>query len=329
MTIKIAQRLLPFFHLPGGLCLIPGSDWQVRVFPAKLKFKSLTSGEKREFSLDIIGPVLDFTAVLNLEKLRVEVFGHTARGYMRYFISMEEEGICLFFDKEKRKELIPVLWKKGKTSFERLSLGMHKQLDWELVSRRRDLKEIFPVWFRLGEITPVTEKTEEGVAALLKESPKLEVVSHFTKLFLAGFKSLLVPRLSDDAYQGIVPVTEVKASPLILLSEGARLIRALFFKEEGNRFYFLSSLAPEFHEGRFVQITTTQGDLINFEWSKKLLKKVEIMPQQTRDVTLHLQHVLKSFRVKHSLRDKGKRHSATEPLLIESGRALYLDRFEK
>ena len=329
MTIKIAQRLFPFFHIPGGLCLIPGSDWQVQVFPAKLKFRSLISGEEREFSLDIIGPVLDFTTSLNLEKLRVEVFGHTARGFMSYFISMEEAGIALFFDKEKRKELIPVIWKKGKTSCERLSLGVHKRLDWELVLRRCDLKEIFPVWFNLGKITPVTEKTEEGVAALLKECPKLDVVAHFTKLFLAGFKSLLVPRLCDDTYQGIVPFAEVKASPLVLLSEGSLFIRSLFFKEDHNVFSFLPFLAPEFHEGRFVQITTAQGDLINFEWSKKLLKKVEILPCQTREVSLHFQHILKSFRVKHSLREKGKRHSVSEPLLLEAKRALYLDRFEK
>jgi hypothetical protein len=328
MQIKIAQRLFPFCHLPGTTCLIPGSDWQVQAFPTKLRFKSLISGEERELDLAVKGPVLDFTIQLNLEKLRVEIFGRAAGGYERYLISMEEKGIMILFEKEKRQELIPVLWQKGRTSHERLSLGSHKKLDWELVSRRLDLKEIFPVWLRLGQITPHVPGAKEGTASLLTECPKLELASHYTKLFLAGFKSLLVPRLDDDAYQGIIASQGSQGCPLILLTKGAELIRTLFFKEEGDLFHFLPCLSPEFHEGRFVDVTTLKGDVICFEWSKKTLAKVIIHPQQTREITCHLQHVLKSFRVKQSIREKGKRHLSQEPLLLEEGKVIYLDRFE-
>ncbi len=329
MKITIAQKLFPCSHLPGTTCLIPGSDWQVQAFPTKLRFQSLVSQEEKELSLNIQGPILDFTVQLNLEKLRVEVFGHAAGGYIRYFISMVESGISIFFEKEKREEILPVSWKQGSPSQERLSLGMHKKLDWELVHRRRDLKEIFPIWLKLGQITPSTPETKEGAASLLAECPKLEVVSHFTKLFLAGFKSLLVPRLVDDDHQGIIPSCEAtQGSPLILLTEGALLIRALFFKEEKDLFYFLPCLPPEFHEGRMVHVTTLKGDIISLEWSKKLLAKVMIHPKETREISFHLQHVLKSFRVKYSLREKGKRHLAKDPLFVEAGKVLYLDRFE-
>ena len=327
MKITIAQRLFPFSHIPGTTGLIPGSEWQIQIFPTIFRFKSLISGEEKVFPLDVQGPVLDFTVLLNLEKLWVEISGHTANGYRHYTVSLDDSGIVITF--EKKKELIPVSWKKGGVSKERLSLGVHKQLDWELVCRRRDLKEIFPVWFRLGQITPQTQMTEEGVASLLTECPKLDVAAHFTKIFLAGFKSLLTPRLIDDAYQGIVSCpTPPKSSPLIVLTEGARLIRALFFKEENDLFSFLPTLSPEFHTGRFVQITTRQGDLISFEWSKKLLSKVEILPKHTREISLHLQKALKSFRVKRSPKDKGKRHLSNLPFFVEEGKTLFLDRFE-
>ncbi|MFS8563303.1 MAG: hypothetical protein LVR00_02815 [Rhabdochlamydiaceae bacterium] len=168
MKITIAQRLFPCCHLPGTICLIPGSDWQVQAFPTKLRFQSLISQEKKELDLSIEGPILDFTVQLNLEKLRVEVFGHAAQGYVKYFISMVEAGISIFFEKEKREEVIPVGWQRGRVSEERLSLGMHKKLDWELVRRRSDLKEIFPIWLRLGQITPVTPDTKEGVSSLYR-----------------------------------------------------------------------------------------------------------------------------------------------------------------
>ncbi len=329
MSIKIAGRLHPFCHLPGTQCLIPGSDWQIQVFPTVFKFKNLISGEEKHFSVDVEGPVRDFTVQLNLEKLRVEISGHTARGYRRYIVSVEEKGIAIVLEKEKLTEIVPVFWKQGVASSERLSLGSHKQLDWELVCRRLDLKEIFPVWLRLGQITPATEPTYEGVASLLKECPKLDVVSHFTKLFLAGFKSMLSPRLFDDTYQGIVPSSTVSHhSPLILLTQGAELIRSLFFQEAADTFSFLPILSPDFHEGRFVSVMTEAGDVISFEWSKKFLKKVEIFPKRTRQITLDLQKSLKSFRLRRSLKEKGKKLPSNLPFLIEEGKRLYLDRFE-
>ncbi|MFS8563302.1 MAG: hypothetical protein LVR00_02810 [Rhabdochlamydiaceae bacterium] len=96
----------------------------------------------------------------------------------------------------------------------------------------------------------------------------------------------MAPRLVDDEYQGIISSSPlVEGSPLVLLTRGAGLIRELFFKEEQDLFYFLPSLPPEFHEGRMVHIKTVKGDVISFEWSKKLLAKVMIHPQETREIS--------------------------------------------
>lgn len=302
MKITISERLRPFCHLPGTSCVIPWSSWKVQAFPTLLKFENLITGEKKEDKLPWKGPVLDFTIELDLEKGVVWVFGHTLDGYRRHKIEMPE---------------IPV------AALERLSLGMHKTLDWELVKRRRDLKEILPVWFRLGQMVPEAGK-KVGAAALLKEYGKMEVCEAYLKMFLAGFEGILTPRLSDPDHQGIIAEGNFSESPLVLLREGARLIRSLFFTESKESWSFLPCLPPEFHAGRLLDLQTELGDKIDLEWSKKLLKRVIITPAVSREIFIHLQKPLQSFRA-----EKGERQTIERSLKLEAGKRIYLDRFEK
>src|SRR3989344_6077351 len=159
--ISIALRLRPFSHRPGTTVVIPKTPWQVQVFPTLLRFTHLISFETFEKNLDIQGPMLDFTVELDLEKCCVRFFGHAAKGYHQLVFTEKDVPSSLLLQESK----------------ERLSLGMHKRLDWELVCRRRDLKEIFPVWFRLGQLVPFVETPHVGTATLLQPvSDKLEIV---------------------------------------------------------------------------------------------------------------------------------------------------------
>lgn len=323
MRITIAQRLRPFCHLPGTACPIPFTRWQVQAFAEMIALKDLVTAEEKVYPLGWKGPVWDFTVELDLEKGCVRLFGHTADGYRSLTISAAEGGLKL------GDELISVDGIFAKKAVERLSLGSHRQLDWELVKRRRDLTESLPVWFRLGQMVPEVAAPKVGTASLLQDVPKLEVVSQLTKLFYAGFSSLLSPRLIDDDRQGIVPQMDSCSScPLILLWQGASLIRSLFFTEEENDFSFLPCLPPEFHAGRFIDIRTTQGDCLEMEWAKKSLHKVVIRPGSSRSVRIKAQKPLTSFRLRYNLRERGKRFSLTQPLHLEEGKPVMLDRFE-
>jgi len=319
--IRIAERLRPFCHLPGTSCLIPFSPWVVEAFPALLRLKNLISGETQELFLNTKGPILDFTVELDLEKGGVHIFGHSERGYQRFSIAMEENGIRIVSEKGRNKMVLPAQPSQINRSDERLSLGSHKALDWELVKRRRNLSEIFPVWFRLGQMVPEVPTPQGGAAELLKDYDKLEVCSNFLKIFLSGFEGILVPRSVDNDFQGIVE-TEMSGCPLGLLTEGSKLIRALFFQEVHDGFAFLPCLPPQFHAGRFLHLRTSFGDTIDLEWSKKLLRRAIIRPGMTREVQFHFQKAIKSFR------GKGKRVSAETPFLLEAGKGVFLDRFE-
>ncbi len=318
MKITIAERLRPFSHLPGSSCVIPWSSYKVQAFPALLIFENLNTFEKHEYKLDWKGPVKEFTLELDLEKGVVWVYGKTLEGHRRICMEMQEAGIAI------DKKLIVPGTRLMPHPVERLSLGMSKKLDWELVSRRQEMAEILPIWFRLGQMVP-----KSGTASLLQECEKLEITSRYLKLFLVGFEGILSPRASDTTHQGIVSEGKFSESPLSLLTEGAKYIRALFFKETAQSWDFLPCLSPEFHAGRFIQLTTKEGDKIDFEWSKKLLQKVIIQSESDREILICLPKPLTSCRLRTSLKEKGSRHLMEKPIRLLPNQKLFLDRFEK
>jgi hypothetical protein len=319
MKITIAERLRPFSHLPGTSCMIPWSSYKIQAFPALLIFEDLATSKKHEYQLDWKGPVFDFTLELDIEKGVVWVYGKTEDGHRRICIEMQEDGITI-----DKKWVVPGT-KVAPHGLERLSLGVSKTLDWELVARRREMAEILPIWFRLGQmVAPLV-----GTPSLLKSCDKLDVVKTYLKLFMTGFEGILSPRLSDTNHQGIVPEGLFSESPLVLLTEGAKNIRSLFFKETDKSWEFLPCLSPEFHAGRFIEVTTEAGDKIDFEWSKKLLQKVIIDSAREGEILICLPKPLKSCRLRRSLSEKGIRHVIEKPLILAPSQKLFLDRFEK
>lgn len=319
LKITIAERLKPFCHLAGTSCIIPWSPWKIEAYPTLLKFENLITAERQEFRLDWKGPVVDFTVELDLEKGVVWVYGRAADGYHKMSVEMGDDGIKI----EKKPS------GTSRPNLERLSLGMSKKLDWELVSRRRDMAEILPIWFRLGQMVPVTAGKKVGTAVLLEQCDKNEVTKLLLKIVMAGFEGILSPRLSDTKHQGILEEGRFMESPLILLTEGAKYIRSLFFQETKEVWNFLPCLSPEFHAGRFLKLETKAGDKIDFEWSKKLLQKVVIHPAEEREILICLPKPLKSCRLRTSLREKGIRRLLDLPLSLIPRQTLFLDRFEK
>jgi hypothetical protein len=335
MRIEIAQRLRPFSHVPGATCVLPKSVWQVQVFPTKLLFNNLQNGKQLEFPIALKGPMHGFTVELDLEKAHVRVFGKTPDGFVRYVIRRDEEGIVIHVDK-KSPQLLALA--KDEDAYvpvplERLSLGIHKAQDAELICKRHDLKEIFPLWHRLGRLIPSVPSKKVGTLALLEQcrkqalaGDKEDLAASFLNLFDAGFSSLLTPRLRDEQFQGLIPdLSEIPAgsSSLPLLSEGAALIRSLFLQESPNELALLPCLLPEFHSGR---LTSPE---ISLEWSKKLLRCVILRPSTSREVRLILQKPLDSFRLRTSLRERGRVLTRDEPLQLTAGKTLFLDRFQK
>jgi hypothetical protein len=325
MQIKIAEKLHPFSHTPGVKLLLPKSDLELRIFPTRLEI------DKEVVPFALKGPIVGFTVEMDLEKGEVCVFSKE----IRYFIRKVENGVEICFKKPSYDRMfIPIVSQTAALQTnEQLSLGMHKSQDWDLVKRRQDLKEIFPVWQRLSNFVP---ESKMGTFSLLDicrkkidERAKLEIIPAFLNLFNASFEGILAPRLFDDQYQGFSDSEDVSAdlSPITLAKEGGALIRSLFFKEEDHILHLLPCLPPEFHAGRFINIRCINGDLIDIEWSKKLIRQVIILPAVSSVKKLVLQKSIKSFRLRHGPKEEISQVTAT--LYLKAGVVLYLDRFEK
>lgn len=351
MHITIAERLKPFSHVPGSYFILPGTQLRFHCFPSLVHVEDLSEREPKfvtSLQLNIQGPVTDFTVEQDLEKGSLRIWGHTAKGYMRYCIrALQGDPKKFTVDFEKTPEGFSSSFTEGYTlpssenltyspvSHGRLSLGNNKAQDWSLVERRLDLKEIFPIWLRLGKLIPGKFLSgSQGTGALLEQcvEDRTRIGDKFRDLFLAGFDLGLSPRLQDDKHQGfhLPPLTIQKGiSPLALLTRGSELIQDLFVKCEEKTIFVLPTLPVEFHCGRMSHIECNSLGVIDFEWSKKLVRRVIFYAKETADVTFIWQKDVKRFRLRLTEQDRGIVVDVGRPIPVESGKIYYLDRFEK
>lgn len=327
MHIKIAQKYRPFSHEPGASCLLPHSFFQTQAFPALLRLTDLMTGEAFEMKLDVQGPVREFTLQQDLERGEVRVFGKALNGYYCVVIKRSEKGVAITPERGSPlpPKILPCSSPFAHPSTERLSLGSHKAQDWDLVKRRCDLTEVLPVLLRLNQFVPeVPPISSVGTLRLLEGSDKLE------KTFLTAFHSILVPRLQDGDYQGIVPEEKIPSdlSPLFIVKKSAQVIRSLFVQERQNQIALLPILPPEFHAGRLTGYVG-RGFSLDLEWSKKLLKKAIISASESFEFTFNLQRSIHRFRMRRSTTERGTILQRESPMTIKAGETLYFDRFEK
>lgn len=357
MHIDIAQRLHPFSHKAGTWCLVPGTAFCLQVFPALVRIYDLSASEPSfmaDLPVEVQGPVDDFTVTLDLEKGYIRVEGKSTQGFFRYLIvkMLETNTLGLVVEKTPVPNLFPrladviCLVDKEKILYkplnsDRLSLGNHKAQDWDLVMRRQDLGEIFPFWMRLGQLVvnlPNT-KGKEGTAALLMQCEESMDSGHperifpaFKKLLLAGFFGLMVPRLHDDEYQGIVPAVDGKEltfSPLVLLQNGACLIRRLFVDIRGSQVAILPFLPPELHCGRLLHVSIEQRGFVDLEWSKKTIRRMIFHSKSEGEVLFQFQPHMTQFRLRNSRQDRGQMIQCGVPIKVQPGQSYLIDKFQK
>jgi hypothetical protein len=366
VKITIAQRFHPFSHDRGTRFLLPQTSLSIQVFPTRLFFTDLEGRIEPFFlSFDVVGPIVDFTAELDLEQGVLRVFGMSQRGFMRYLICAKKDGVWLTMEKTPQEEIscrlssaatpCPLLkgesllicvplkdWEQTKIE-EKLSLGEHKAQNWELIRRRLDFKEIFPLWLFLGSgMIAKTREEKEGNDLLLEEchrrieqGEKEKVLEAFQNLFLAAFEGVLVPRLYDTEHQGILPEVEEKKtslSPLPLLTKGASLIRSLFVQETQGLISILPCLPPQFHCGRMIGVKTSENFILSIEWTKKSLRRMQISSLSGGEIHLKLPKEIRSCRVKKGRRVIKKLNPDSNrvvTLSLVADETLHLDRFDK
>lgn len=313
----------PFSHEPGICFLIPGTIYEVQVFPTLICFYDLSGLERKkikEVSFDVEGPLKDFTVMQDLQRGCITVWSEKTR----YHILPTLEVVF------KKKSGLILLEK------EELFLGSYKQKEWEAVKKRGDFREIFPIWHRLGLLTNLPDRTlEEGLFSLLNETKRAivrgrpeKILFYFKKMFLAGFRQSFVPRLYDDEHQGIAKIEGGNATPLYFLTQGSRLISSLFFHCDADQATILPHLPPEFFSGSYKNINFAWGKL-DLQWSKKTIRNMAFSSQICAQVFFKFDSSLVSFRLRENLKERGKIVDAKKPIDVEKGKVYFFDRFTR
>ena len=308
--ISIAQRYKPFSHAPGASCLLPGTALVVQAFPALLRVKGVF-----EFPLNHHGPVREFTLQQDLEKGCVFVSGIAKEGRFRFCLRAEKE----YIDLNGKKFPYAASLLAPQVPLERLSLGSHRSQDWELMKRRFDLKEIFPIFFHLSQWTPPCEKVDSPMLTLLEEG-------QWDAFLRAAFSGILTPRFVDEEYQGLVSAGESKGSPEALITLAGKKIRSLFFEQNGASLRFLS--VSFFETGRMTDVRVEGVGSLDFEWRKKSLRTMVLRPSCDGSIYLATSNPISSFRVRTSRKEKGFRVKGCEELRLKAGEVTFLDRFQ-
>lgn len=376
MHIEIAERLKPYIHLPGTYMVLPGSRYRLRIFPAAIELDDLASPTpqalcKITFQLSSDGPFDEFTVQQDLERGEICVWGKNSKAFLRYRISPQknDDTIVLSFEKIPGSAISVICqgeWSAGSCqaaagegvfigkkrfakispspkpelemfNIDRLSLGSHKGQDWELMRRRLDFSEIFPIWHRLGQqvgkILPLVEGANRSLLGECQEAIKSNapetILPAFKRLFLAGFDAALSPRLidADNHGMGIPVINDAQdSSPLVLLQQGSKLIRSLFIQERGDVVDVLPALPPEFHAGRLLQVECTKG-LLSIEWSKKSIRRMEFYALKSGLQHFHFASHEKNFRIRTSTHDRGVSQSTGASINVIPNQHYWFDNF--
>ncbi|MDN3504710.1 MAG: hypothetical protein P0S95_03945 [Rhabdochlamydiaceae bacterium] len=349
-TIKLVHRLKPYSHLKKCSCLIPNTEFKVEVAPTLLKFTNLWLQKSFEIKLGIFGPVTKFTVQQEIEKGKVVVFMHTAKGYVRYCIFRDKSEVVLRVEKAPRaglhidfnkvdqsyktKSELVVANIKSTISTQKsahLFLGCTKAQDVENIKKRGDLKEILPFLFAVCQKIPHFEWDDpipkEGMYELLKQLKKEGDESSWLNLFNASFESIFSPRVQDTDYQGLVK-SESDVTIIPLLYELKLLILNMFIKGDQNSIEFFPNIPKDFVSGKLKGIELPFG-IIDLEWTKGQIRRISIQATCNETLTLKFPKKLKVFR----LSVKGEREtrdvSTSSSLRVMKKGKYYLDNFAK
>ncbi len=354
MQIKIKQKFNIISHEMGTKFLIVNSSYFVQIFPALLHFHDLNSKKDFKIFLDFQGPVKNFTIIQNLQNGNIKVFFHTLEGYLAYKIFNEDKNTYIHFDRLPKDEIVIKLDKtkkiKAKDTIalaieisyivkpkEFLFLGIHKKQQLEFIRRRENLLEILPFLFLYSQFfRDIKTKKCLRENCLLKElnekiqdRKRQELEDQFLKVYKAHFHDCFIPRVNDEDFQNIIPFIEEKdAYPLHILRKLFYIIKSILIDQKLDEISILPALPISFYSGKALNITLLIGSF-DIEWSKKLIKKLIFRPKKDLKLKLLFQSKIKTFRLKESLKQKGKFYKNKDVLFFEKDKVYFFDKFQK
>jgi hypothetical protein len=364
--MRIANRYRPFTHQAGTSLLVPGSSAMVTAYPTNLVVHVNNHVTTIQWMLS--GLIHQFTVMQDLENHHVLVSGFSQQGYFRYVVFVKDTKLVVKLDRGPKEGLNVEVYSQGAETLskhfqlkeelclqtnvatkspalctERISFGVAKSQDWDLVCRRQQPLEYLPFWFALGQTLDVAtlfsskDPSDNTSVEFLKKAiqdsqdkNKQESLERLHQIFLSCFHSLLVPSRYDCNYQGLtIQAHSFVASHLNLplLVQGYKCIRELLVSIQNGVIHLLKFLPASFHSGRAANLSVP-GAMLDIEWSKKQIKTVIFTVFDKQTFLFSFQKDLKTFRLKRNSEKKQEYVSCSEELHLEPGIYTF-DQFRK
>jgi hypothetical protein len=364
--MRIANRYRPFSHQTGTSLLIPGSSAMVTAYPTNLVVHFKNHVTTIQWMLS--GLIHQFTVMQDLEDHNVSVSGFSQHGYFRYSVFVKDKKLVVKLDRGPKEGLNVEVHSQGSETLskhfqlkeelcvrvnvetkspalctERISFGVAKSQDWNLVCRRQQPLEYLPFWFALGQTLDATtlfsskDPSNNTPVELLEkaiqdsqEKNKQESLEILHQIFMSCFHSLLVPSRYDCNYQGLSMQANSFAPThlnLSLLYQGYKCIRQLLVSTQNGVIHLLKFLPASFHSGRAANFSVP-GAMMDIEWSKKQIKTVILTVFDKQTFLFAFQKDLKTFRLKRKSEKKQVYVPCSEELHLEPGIYTF-DQFRK
>jgi len=231
MKIQIANIFCPFSKQDTSSCLIPNTSIGTKIFPTFLELFDVDNFQKTEkIKWFLKGPILDFTTFLDIENEKIIISGKDQnKNYFRLFVYQENKKIIILCKranqngikykilsnnkiltlKQNKKISIAIdgnfkINDNTKISFEKLSFGVHKKQDIDLINRRLDFEEILPFIFLLGQKIPDNLNYKNAELPLLKNIDNLFKKNDKNNLengFLIAYKQLFKKYVHTNSFR--------------------------------------------------------------------------------------------------------------------------------
>ncbi len=300
LKIEIAARFKPFSHQFLARCRLPGGDI-AKICPAALEVQGSVH------ALPAQGPAKGFTTQIDLERGKLQVFGHYKSGYLKEEIDLRPPS--------------PL--------FERVSFGCHKAQNWEAMHSRRSLEEWLPHWHWLaqweGDIARPSEASPKTLLHRCQHAGRMELYDALLELFDGAFSDYFVEP-PQRWQQMALPFPPSEGQNVLV--EGAAVLRHALVRSTTEALLLLPSLPKELVCGRYLHAAVPFGK-VDFEWSKGLLRRAILKAAKTGTVQLHFQKDLQTFRLSKEGGGSPLYLTNGAMVLFEENSVYLLDRFEK
>ncbi len=354
--IEIKQKLKPFSITPGIEIPYPQTEHVFKLYPTY--FEIYKEGKSVfQAHLNFKEVPKNFIAHFNLYSGKIEVQLTFEKGALHFDLYSNSESLVLLVKRNTFKNLDlkvegasrsqKIVLKKefiliGSASttstphLELLSLGSHKKQQIERILERRDVAEIFPILFMLGQYCKLERsKNKEGSLVFIK---KLQdhlkqkkhdcIVSDLMPLITSSFSGLFVPHLEDVFHLGytLPRLSKNPPSPFTLLSELYFSIRSFLILKESKSLYLLPHLPPELFCGRILKLKE-EGLTLDLEWTKKELRLLKIKATSDQSLKLCFQKPIQKCRIRVDNKSSIFKNKST--FNFEKSKTYFFDRFEK